>query len=140
MSIALVTGANRGLGYATVRALAKTGTCVILTGRSEARVAEAVGALKAEGLEVKGLPLDVTSPTSIAAAVQHVRSRHGHLDVLVNNAGVLPEATDAANHEFASADLFRATLPPMSSGSWPSPSRRRCGDPCLGRPFRHVRR
>lgn len=109
MSIALVTGANRGLGYATARALAQAGGSVILTSRDPGRTADAAGALRAEGLDVRALWLDVTSPSSIAAAVEHVQGEWGRLDVLINNAGILPEATDGAENEFASAEMFEKT-------------------------------
>jgi len=110
MTVALVTGGNRGLGFATVRALARTGSCVILTGRDGDRAKEAAAALRAEGLDVQGLELDVTDQASIGAAREQVERRQGRLDVLVNNAGILPEATDGAEHEFASPELFQATF------------------------------
>jgi len=110
MSIALVTGGNRGLGFASARALAQTGSCVILTSRDQTQADEAASALRAEGLDVQALSLDVTSPTSIAAAVDHVQQHQGRLDVLVNNAGVLPEATDSTEHEFASPEMFQTTF------------------------------
>ena len=69
MSIALITGANRGLGFATARALARTGSTVILTARDQARAEEAAATLREDGLDAHGLALDVTSPASITAAV-----------------------------------------------------------------------
>lgn len=85
MSISLVTGANRGLGFATARALAQAGGTVILTSRDKGQAETAAAGLRADGLDVVALSLDVTSPTSITAAVDQVRRDHGHLDVLVNN-------------------------------------------------------
>lgn len=110
MSIALVTGASRGLGFATARALAKTGSCVILTGRDPSRTDAAAAALRDDALDVQPLPLDVDVPSSIAAAAEQVGRQHGRLDVLVNNAGVLPEATDTTEHDFADAQVFQATF------------------------------
>ncbi|MBA3338606.1 MAG: SDR family oxidoreductase [Geodermatophilaceae bacterium] len=110
MSIALVTGGNRGLGFATARALAQTGICVILTSRDQTHADDAASALRKEGLDVQALSLDVTSATSITAAVDHVQRHQGRLDVLVNNAGVLPEARDGDKHEFASPDMFQTTF------------------------------
>jgi len=110
MSIALVTGASCGLGFAAARALAKTGSCVILTGRDQDRTYAAAAALRDEGLDVQALCLDVEVPSSIAAAVEQVQQRHGRLDVLVNNAGVLPEATDTTEHDFADPQVFQATF------------------------------
>jgi len=109
MPIALVTGANRGLGFATARALARHGMCVLLGGRDSIRTEAAAAELRTEGLQVGALPLDVTDPDSVAAAAAHATDRHGRLDVLVNNAGVLPEATDTRDHAFADAAMFRRT-------------------------------
>ena len=109
MPIALVTGANRGLGFATARALARHGMCVLLGGRDPIRTEAAAAELRTEGLQVGALPLDVTDPDSVAAAAAHATDRHGRLDVLVNNAGVLQEATDTRDHAFADAAMFRRT-------------------------------
>ena len=110
MSIALVTGGNRGLGFAVARALAREGACVILTARDQVNADEAASTLRSEGLDVQSVRLDVTSHDSITAAAAEVAERRGRLDVLVNNAGVLPEATDTSEHVFANPELFRATF------------------------------
>jgi NAD(P)-dependent dehydrogenase (short-subunit alcohol dehydrogenase family) len=110
MTIALVTGATRGLGLATSRALAQVGACVLLTGRTWAAAQQAADSLRSEGLDVQALELDVTSTPSIHAAAQQVARRHGRVDVLVNNAGILPEATDSSEREFANIDVFRTTF------------------------------
>lgn len=110
MSIALVTGASRGLGFAAARALAKTGNCVILTGRDQNRTDAAAAVLRDEGLDAQALPLDVDVASSIAAAAEQVQRQHGRLDVLVNNAGVLPEASDTTEHDFADSQVFQATF------------------------------
>jgi len=110
MTIALVTGATRGLGLATSRALAQVGACVLLTGRTWAAAEQAADSLRRDGLDVQALELDVTSTTSIQAAAQQIAQRYGRVDVLVNNAGILPEATDSTAHNFANVDLFRTTF------------------------------
>lgn len=92
--IALVTGANRGLGFETSRQLARRGIRVILTGRHPAKGQEAVERLRAEHLPVEFLPLDVTNPEDVSRLTATIADRHGHLEVLVNNAGVLLEAAD----------------------------------------------
>lgn len=86
-TIALVTGANRGLGRETARQLAQRGMHVILTSRSEAG-REAAAALKGEGLDVIFHQLDVSDGQSIAEAVEFVAETYGRLDVLINNAGI----------------------------------------------------
>ncbi|HET9422529.1 MAG TPA: SDR family NAD(P)-dependent oxidoreductase [Nocardioides sp.] len=110
MSIALVTGGNRGLGYATARALASNGSSVVLAGRDQGQADESAATLRKEGFDVQGLALDVTSPDSIKAAVETVERDHGGLDVLVNNAGILPEATDGSEHDFANPVMFETTF------------------------------
>jgi NAD(P)-dependent dehydrogenase (short-subunit alcohol dehydrogenase family) len=87
--IALVTGATRGIGLETVRQLAAAGVHTLLAGRRRDSAVQAALALQAEGLPVEAITLDVTDPTSIAAAVAEVTQRHGRLDILVNNAGIL---------------------------------------------------
>jgi len=84
VSIALVTGANRGIGREVAGQLAERDYTVLLTARDEEKARAA-----AEGLtgDVRALALDVSDPASIAAAVEQVREDPGSLDVLVNNAG-----------------------------------------------------
>jgi len=97
-TIALVTGANKGLGRETVRRLAALGWEVFLTARDEAR-----GSAAAAELSVRFVPLDVTSDESVTAAADTVRRQVDRLDVLVNNAGVGAPAT--AVGETPAADL-----------------------------------
>jgi NAD(P)-dependent dehydrogenase (short-subunit alcohol dehydrogenase family) len=91
--IALVTGATRGIGLETCRQLAQAGVLVLLAGRSAASASKAADPLKAEGLSVEPVTLDVTKADDIANLAADIRSRFGHLDILVNNAGVLLDDT-----------------------------------------------
>ena len=86
--IALVTGANKGIGKHIARQLAQAGLLVFVGSRDRARGQSAVNELAAEGLSVRLLPLDVTDPVSVAAAADQLDQYPGHLDVLVNNAGI----------------------------------------------------
>ncbi|TDQ53243.1 SDR family oxidoreductase [Actinorugispora endophytica] len=88
---ALVTGANRGIGFEIARRLARQGVRVLLTGRRRGPVADAAARLRGSGLDVEPLVLDVTDPDSVSAAATEVESRHGRLDILVNNAGIRVE-------------------------------------------------
>ena len=83
--IALVTGANRGIGYEVCRALASQRLRVLLTARRREAADEAAATLRADGLDVTGAALDVTDARSIRACAREV----GRVDVLVNNAAIL---------------------------------------------------
>lgn len=109
-TIALVTGANRGLGLATAEALARTGATVVMAGRDSGSIRMAVDTLAERGLVVEALTMDVTSPAEVTAAVEAVEERHGRLDVLVNNAGILPEAASKGSHEFVDVGAFARTF------------------------------
>ncbi|MGK5673237.1 SDR family oxidoreductase [Micromonospora sp. URMC 106] len=87
--VALVTGANKGIGYEIARGLAAAGFRVLIGARSATRGREAAEKLAAEGYDVSTVRLDVTDPESVSAAAHTVERAHGRLDVLVNNAAVL---------------------------------------------------
>jgi NAD(P)-dependent dehydrogenase (short-subunit alcohol dehydrogenase family) len=86
--IALVTGANRGIGFEIARQLAQSGVQVLLSGRRPEAVIESALKLRGLGLDVRPIPLDVTKSQSIAAAADEVASKFGRLDILVNNAAI----------------------------------------------------
>ena len=83
--IALVTGANRGIGLEVCRQLAGRGLRVVLTARDPRKGEAAVQQLAGDGLAVEFLALDVSDPAAAEAARQWVETRYGRLDVLVNN-------------------------------------------------------
>jgi NAD(P)-dependent dehydrogenase (short-subunit alcohol dehydrogenase family) len=99
---ALITGATRGLGFHTARALARLGYSVVMTGRDEVRGSTALTELRRDVQECAFLTLDVTQPTSIGGCIATVLDRYPHIDVLVNNAGIYidrtpsPECADTA--------------------------------------------
>ncbi|XP_024966633.1 short-chain dehydrogenase/reductase 2b-like [Cynara cardunculus var. scolymus] len=85
---AVVTGANKGIGFETVRQLAASGVTVLLTARNEKRGTEAVSLLHGLGLSnVLYHQLDVQDPQSIEALANFIQTQFGRLDILVNNAG-----------------------------------------------------
>ncbi len=94
--IALVTGANKGIGLEIVQQLAKAGFRVLLTARERQRGEEASRKLQQDGLRVEFLQLDVTDETSIDRLAKELVSQIDHLDVLVNNAGILLDAPNAS--------------------------------------------
>ncbi|MFD5270870.1 SDR family oxidoreductase [Streptomyces sp. NPDC058335] len=89
---ALVTGANKGIGYEIATGLGALGFRVGVGARDEARRELAVERLRAAGMDAFGVPLDVTSDRSVTDAAELVAAQAGRLDVLVNNAGISGEA------------------------------------------------
>lgn len=86
--IALVTGANKGIGRAVAGALAGEGMTVLVGARDPNRGAAAVAALRSAGAALELLRIDVTDDVSVRAAAAEVAARHGRLDVLINNAAI----------------------------------------------------
>lgn len=85
---ALVTGANKGIGFAIAQGLGRLGTRVVVGARSGAAGEEAVARLAAQGIDASAVRIDVTDDASVAAAATALDERFGTLDVLVNNAGI----------------------------------------------------
>jgi NAD(P)-dependent dehydrogenase (short-subunit alcohol dehydrogenase family) len=92
--IALITGGNKGIGFETARQLADQGAHVVIAARNAELGEEAAASLRAGGLSASSVVLDVTDQATIDAAAKVVELRHGRLDVLVNNAGVMRDAFD----------------------------------------------
>ena len=86
--IALITGANKGIGLETARQLGGHGMAVLLGARDEARGRAAEAALRAEDIDAHYVELDVTDAKSARRVAEWVGARYGRLDVLVNNAGI----------------------------------------------------
>ncbi len=86
--IALITGANKGIGKEIARQLGALGMTILLGARDAQRGEEAVAQLKAGGADAHAVTLDVTDEAGISAAVTQIESGYGRLDVLVNNAGI----------------------------------------------------
>jgi NAD(P)-dependent dehydrogenase (short-subunit alcohol dehydrogenase family) len=98
--VALVTGASRGIGFEIARGLAERGLTVLIGTRNAEAAAAAAATLSEQGLDVRGLQLDVADPASIGRAVEAIERDFGRLDILVNNAGIslgkgaVPSTTD----------------------------------------------
>ncbi len=87
--VALITGANKGIGYETARQLGKLGFAVFMGARDHQAGRAAAESLCAEGYEVIFLPIDVCDPVSVANATGTFSQKADHLDVLINNAAIL---------------------------------------------------
>jgi len=128
--VAVVTGANKGIGYSIVKLLlqSKSQDVVYLTARDEGRGKEAVASLKKIGLEASFHPLDIDSTDSIAQLANYLKKTHGGLDVLINNAGIAykgssnapfdeqAEVTNRTNY-FGTLNVCEALVPLLNNGA-----------------------
>jgi NAD(P)-dependent dehydrogenase (short-subunit alcohol dehydrogenase family) len=87
-TIALITGANKGIGFETARQLGARGITVLAGARDEARGLAAERALRDGGADARFVPLDVTEDKAVARTAELIGSEYGRLDILVNNAGI----------------------------------------------------
>ncbi len=109
--VAIVTGANRGLGFETCRQLAQRGLKVVLTSRNASKGKAAAEQLIQEGLDVTCHPLDVTDAASIERLRLFIVTEFGRLDVLVNNAGIFPDGKETGISVFeAKVDTLRSAM------------------------------
>lgn len=102
--IALITGANRGLGFETARQLGGKGVHVIIGSRDLAKGQEAAKKLAKDGIEADVIKLEVTNPADQQAAYKYIEKTYGHLDILVNNAGVFKETQGKPNSTSTTPD------------------------------------
>ncbi|MFP6682548.1 MAG: SDR family oxidoreductase [Gammaproteobacteria bacterium] len=89
MKVAFITGANRGLGFEIAQQLGKHGMYIILGIRDPDKGHSALETLSADDIQAECIDIDVSDSVSIGAAARAVTVKHKHLDVLVNNAGLL---------------------------------------------------
>ena len=116
MRVAVVTGANRGIGLEVVRQLARDGFRAILGARDSAKGAAAAERLRAEGLEVEARQLDVSDPDSVAAFGAALERDHDRLDVLVNNAAIDYDTWQRGVD--ADLDVVREAMETNLLGAW----------------------
>jgi NAD(P)-dependent dehydrogenase (short-subunit alcohol dehydrogenase family) len=100
--IALVTGASRGIGYATVRALAKAGAHVIALARTQGGLEELDDEIRKDGGSATLVPLNLTDSDGITRLGAALHERHGRLDILVGNAGVAGPSSPLGHIELKS--------------------------------------
>ena len=126
--IALVTGANKGIGRAAAEQLAARGITVLIGARDPLRGKEAAAALRATGGDAHPATLDVTDAATARAAAEQVEERFGHLDVLINNAG----GPRPLSH--ASWPWTASPAPTTSGGCSPAPASSWAASPRSPRP------
>ncbi len=106
--IALITGANKGIGLEIARQLSQAGLQVIIGARDLGRAQKARDHLAAEGLSTQYFQLDINDLKSITAAAEGIKAEYGKLDILVNNAGIFD--FDDAKPSNASIDAVRRVI------------------------------
>lgn len=87
-TVALVTGANKGIGRGAAEQLGALGMTVLVGARHPGRGEEAAAALRSSGSDAHAITVDVTDPATVHHAAEQIAERFGHLDVLINNAGI----------------------------------------------------
>lgn len=120
--VAVVTGANRGLGFETCRQLGKKGYQIILAARSQESGTKAAQTLKEEGLDVIFQKVDVTSKNDILHLRDFLMEKCGRVDVLVNNAGILPDPREPAKPGLSTmetdVDILRKAMETNTYGAF----------------------
>jgi len=107
--LAVITGANKGIGFEICRQLARKGLRVLLTSRDARKGVKAQKILLQENLDVLFHELDVTVLSSVQAFTKYVKREHGGVDALVNNAGIMMDSS-ATSILREREDVFHATL------------------------------
>jgi NAD(P)-dependent dehydrogenase (short-subunit alcohol dehydrogenase family) len=115
-TLALVTGANRGIGLEVVRQLAQQGMTIILAARTDDKARDAAAPLITAGLSVIPMHVDVTDEASVRQLAQRIEADFGRLDVLVNNAAAYVDWAEIASNADLSA--VHAVLETNLFGAW----------------------
>lgn len=108
-TIAVITGATRGIGLEVSRQLAQQGIQVILTRRDALKTQAVAHSLQQQGLPVMDHPLDVTDPDSVQELADFIKVQFGHLEILINNAGIFIDGHDSSILT-TDIDIIRQTL------------------------------
>jgi NAD(P)-dependent dehydrogenase (short-subunit alcohol dehydrogenase family) len=107
--IALITGANKGIGFETARQLGQQGVKILLGARDREKGERAAEKLRREKIDASAIVLDANDPVSIQTAAKEVEKEYGHLDILINNAGImLDDETKKASEQ--SLETWRRTF------------------------------
>jgi NAD(P)-dependent dehydrogenase (short-subunit alcohol dehydrogenase family) len=107
--IALVTGANKGIGFEIARQLGEQKLTVVIAARDVKKATAAANQLKSSGIDAHSVTLDVTDPASVTAAVKWLDGKFGKLDVLINNAGISSEFATGTKPSELSLETFKST-------------------------------
>ena len=108
--IALITGANKGIGLETARQLGKLGVIILVGSRDLANGEEAASELKKQGVDAQAIKLDVDKEADIAASAKLIEKKFGRLDILINNAAVMLDARTGNETSTTSAEILHETF------------------------------
>ncbi len=108
--VALITGANRGIGLETARQLGKEGVTILAAARELSKSEAAVAELKKEGIDARPIKLDVNDPADYKAAANKIEKEFGVLDILINNAGIMLDGRKGNETSTTSRELLQKTF------------------------------
>ena len=108
--VALITGANKGLGFEMARQLGKEGVTVVIGARDPQSGEAAAAKLRADGIDAHFLKLDVTNPADHSAAAAFLNDKFGGLDILINNAGISGEPLGEGKQGTPTSEVLRRTF------------------------------
>lgn len=113
--VVFITGASSGLGQHFAQTLARAGAVVVLTARREAQLKAVVAGIEAEGGKASCVAMDALSPDSVRDAVAEALRRHGRIDTLIANAGILVDGKSPQNH---TEEDFASVVGTNLTGTW----------------------
>jgi NAD(P)-dependent dehydrogenase (short-subunit alcohol dehydrogenase family) len=108
--IALITGANKGIGLETARQLGQLGVTVLLGARDQVKGEEAANVLHSSGIEARAVKLDIDNEADRQAVAKLIEKDYGRLDILINNAGVLLDSRNGNETSVTSSKLLHDTF------------------------------
>jgi NAD(P)-dependent dehydrogenase (short-subunit alcohol dehydrogenase family) len=108
--VALITGANKGIGLETARQLGKLGITVLVGARDQAKGEAAVAELKKDGVDARAVKLDVDNSSDYEAVKKLIEKDYGRLDILINNAGIMLDGRKGNETTKTSQDVLRKTF------------------------------